>query len=83
MTSSRKKPGAAFLATVVVVSLMLYVAGYGPWHYARGRWGRARAVTISRYAFMPIQLGIDNGPEWLTEPYCGYLLWCFLRGQRD
>jgi hypothetical protein len=47
MTPSRKKPGVAFWATVVVVVLVLYVASFGPACWLSSRTGTGvRALPI-------------------------------------
>src|SRR5262245_61919577 len=81
MTSSRKKPGMAFWATVVVVLAVLYPLAYGPWWYARGKWGSRLPVEIARYVFKPVELALHYGPDFATEPFERYCLWCFHKGQ--
>ena len=77
MTSSRKQPGVAFWATVVVVVVLLYVASFGPacWIASRSRSGGS-ALAV---AYLPIVMSMtvnesDYHPR-KSEPrgiYCLY-----------
>ena len=79
--TDRKQPGVAFWATVVVVVVILYPLAYGPWWYARGKWGgNSRVVRMSRYLFVPVEFAGRSCPELLTEPYARYCLWCYDHG---
>jgi hypothetical protein len=77
MTSSRKKPGMAFWATVVVVAvLVVYPLSYGPWHYARCYFGVISAATrLTHRPFAPLAFAVDHVPPYIAEPYCEYCLW--------
>jgi hypothetical protein len=57
--TSRKKPGVAFWATVVVVVIALYVASFGPacWITSHMNFGAAAVRT----GYRPMTLAISRG----------------------
>jgi hypothetical protein len=71
--TSRKKPGVAFWATVVVVVALVYFLSFGPfvWLYHRHLipdW----TVTAAVYVYYPYMLAsFGGGPE----PFRGVLNW--------
>lgn len=64
MISSRKKPGMAFWATVVVVVVPMYPVSFGPvrWLVARDKLPR-RATTPVNLFFRPLNWFHENAPE--------------------
>ncbi len=78
-----RRPAAGFWITVAVVAVLVYVASFGPWCYAKGRWGDTWAISTVHVAFVPVEFGMEKGPDWLTEPYARYLIWCLTSGKRD
>jgi hypothetical protein len=65
--TSRKQPGVAFWATVVVVVLLLYVASIGPacWLTSRARSGSNSLATV--YRPVTLLMTIDDSPAELRR----------------
>ena len=78
MTSSRKKPGVAFWATVVLVVVLAYPLSQGPagWLITR-EWSQEwmfDAYLAFYRPLMTVQAWLDtNGPRWIVESISGYL----------
>jgi hypothetical protein len=52
--TSRKKPGVAFWATVVVVTLLVYPLSVGPSCWISSRWGRWGNGTVVSKVYEPL-----------------------------
>jgi len=74
--TSRKKPGVAFWATVmVVVMLVLYPLSFGPACWISNRAGIGSSVVATIYR--PITWAMNSGclPRLIDGPYREYYLW--------
>jgi hypothetical protein len=74
--TSRKKPGVAFWATVVVVALLAYPLSMGP------AWRLSREIGLPEFAqhgvdvfYEPVWWARWNGPEWFQNAAQTYLHW--------
>jgi hypothetical protein len=73
--TDRKKPGVAFLATVVVLVLVVaYPLSYGPYLAIRQQLPEGIGNVIDA-AYTPLIQLILNGPDLLIKPYISYLKW--------
>jgi hypothetical protein len=83
--TSRKKPGVAFWATVVVtVALLAYPLSAGPWCWALGKWGpKPRAIRVTGLLFRPVMHLSHKGPTQIAVPLNAYLEWCFECGHAE
>jgi hypothetical protein len=78
MSESRKKPGVAFCATVVVVALAAYPLSWGPtcrilWGMGMPLWGREWYLTI----YSPLLWIYEQSPpsiQHAVQWYCGLLI---------
>ena len=68
--TSRKKPGVAFWATVVLVAAMLYVASFGPACWA-SPYVQPSGDFVS-VVYCPILMCWKWGPEWLGDLILDY-----------
>ncbi len=81
--TSRKKPGVAFWAVVVVaVMLVIYPLSWGPYiwldcHSRRGSW-----VDRVDVIYSPIELIRDWSPDWAKSKIDAYRRWWMPESQR-
>ena len=69
MSLSRKRPGAAFWATVVVVAIpLIYVLSFGPACWITSRSQMERLPMI----YLPVGWAGMNGPDGLRTAICWY-----------
>jgi hypothetical protein len=75
--TSRKKPGVAFWATVVVVVIVLYVASFGPAVWVIGReWSPDWTYEAFLCVYAPIFLLHESGPLPIHDAILWYAhLW--------
>ena len=77
MSESRKKPGVAFWATVVVVAaLVAYPLSVGPVecmhvHLGFPHWVR----TTVDFIYEPLFWAMRNGPQWFRVLFSKYISW--------
>ena len=67
MTASRKKPGVAFWATVVVVLELVYVLSFGPAIGMSERIDNDVFLACCDWVYVPIAWLYLNGPEPLHD----------------
>jgi hypothetical protein len=73
VTRSRKKPGVAFWATVVLVVVLLYPLSFGPSRYLACRLGRPKWLDeVAAVVFRPHVWMHKNGPRCLSEAVRSY-----------
>ena len=78
MTSSRKKPGVAFWATVVVVVLLIgYPLSGGIYEYFMRR-GQIPSWLDGRleWYFAPMRWLYQNGPQWYRDAIHWFVARC-------
>jgi hypothetical protein len=74
MSEPRKKPGAAFWATVVVVVLLvLYPLSFGPACWIATRRDDSASKTILQVGYRPVLELLIASPEWTHRPLEWYL----------
>jgi len=82
---SRKKPGVAFWATMVVVALVGYALSFGPacWLIESPLQcmtnGRAVAIEAVASIYQPLVALSVDGPKYISKPICWYA-GCFSEG---
>ena len=79
--TSRKQPGVAFWATMVVlvplIVVLLYVASFGAWcRYNRGGPGEIKAASAYVWPYYPMFWLIDNGPAAVKSALRSYVIRC-------
>jgi hypothetical protein len=67
MSEERKKPGAAFWATLVMVALVLYVLSWGPAFWIdRYVTGPGRYDDACEVFYAPLHFACRNGPKSIS-----------------
>jgi hypothetical protein len=75
LTHGRKKPGVAFWATVVVLTIALYVASIGPWFWLDSSGRLPPSLVWMNRTYDPIRW-IARQSTWTNDALSAYLsLW--------
>lgn len=71
--TDRKKPGAAFWVTVVVVILLMYPGSFGPACWLVG-WG-VLPTSATAKVYYPLIWLAAGGPQWVASTLWWYAGW--------